>query len=240
MNTIIPEWQDHSGSLNSQTSRLVVTIDGPAGVGKSTVAKRLAAHLGYTYLDTGALYRGIAWKVNARNVDATDLNQVAALLETTTLALHSGEDILSVHVDSQDVTHEIRNLAVSQLASTVAAHPPVREWLLSIQRDFADKGGVVAEGRDMGTNVFPHAQVKFFLDADPEVRINRRYHELQEGDQDKNRDNVQREMAIRDARDRSREVAPLFPAADAMMIDSSNLSIDQVLAKMTEVVAAHL
>ncbi|MGB0910798.1 MAG: (d)CMP kinase [Nitrospirales bacterium] len=239
MSTIIPKWQVHEESLEALDSQLVVTIDGPAGVGKSTLAKRLAAHLGYTYLDTGALYRGIAWKVKARNVDPTNLSQVEELLTKTTLGLTTGDHTLSVYVDKQDVTHELRSLAVSQLASTIAAHPPVRAWLLAIQRDFADKGGIVAEGRDMGTKVFPHAQVKFFLEADPDVRINRRYQELQEDDRGKNWDEVQREMAIRDERDRSREVAPLFPAADAIIIDTSNLSIDQVLTQMTEVVAAH-
>ncbi len=238
MSTIIPKWQESEGSLEAQDSQLVVTIDGPAGVGKSTLAKRLAAHLGYTYLDTGALYRGIAWKVRASNVDPTNSSQVEALLTKTILGLTTGDQKLSVHVDKQDVTHELRSLDVSQLASTIAAHPPVRAWLLSIQRDFADKGGVVAEGRDMGTKVFPHAQVKFVLDADPDVRISRRYQELQVDDTGKNWEDVKREIVIRDARDRSRDVAPLFPAADAIMIDTSHLSIDQVFTQMTEVVAA--
>ncbi len=227
-------------SVDTQSGQAVITIDGPSGVGKSTVAKRLASHLGYAYLDTGALYRGIAWKVSLSKIDAADSNQVAKMLKTTTLTLTAGNHELSVYVDQQDVTRELRSLEVSQLASTVAAHPPVREWLLSIQQEFGERGSVVAEGRDMGTKVFPHAHVKFFLDADQDVRISRRHGELQDADHGKNRDHVQREMAIRDARDRSREVAPLFPAADAIMIDTSNLSIDQVLTQMTEVVAARL
>ena len=240
MSTIIPKWQEGGESADTETRPLIVTIDGPAGVGKSTVAKRLATHLGYTYLDTGALYRGVAWKVKSRKIDPENTDQVEALLSTTTLELTAQNHVLCLQVDGQDVTQEIRSLAVSQIASRVAAQPHVREWLLSIQRDFAQKGGVVVEGRDMGTKVFPHADVKFFLDADPEVRISRRYHELEGADQKKNWDDVQREMAIRDERDRSREVAPLFPAADAIMIDTSNLTIDQVLERMTEVVTARL
>ncbi|GJL62482.1 MAG: cytidylate kinase [Nitrospirales bacterium] len=217
---------------------MLITIDGPAGVGKSTVAKKLAARLGYTYLDTGSLYRGVAWKVRSSQVDPADSKQVEDLLSTTKLELTVREHTLSVFVDAQDVTHELRSLEVSQLASTVAALPQVRQWLLPIQRGFANEGGIVVEGRDMGTKVFPHADVKFFLDADPDIRISRRYRELHADDQQKNWDDLRREMTTRDDRDRSRDVAPLIPAPDAMMIDTSNLSIAQVLDHLTEVISA--
>ncbi|WP_447970512.1 (d)CMP kinase [Nitrospira sp. M1] len=238
MNTIIRKWQESGQRPKPQVRRLLITIDGPAGVGKSTVAKKLAVRLGYTYLDTGALYRGVAWKVRSSNIDPGDSDQVAELLASTKLELAAREHTLSVFVDAQDVTRELRSLDVSQLASTVAALPQVRHWLLPIQRNFSADGGIVVEGRDMGTKVFPQADVKFFLDADPEIRISRRYRELQTDDQQKNLDDVRREMTIRDDRDRSREVSPLIPATDAMMIDTSNLSIDQVLDHLTEVVSA--
>ncbi|GJL53708.1 MAG: cytidylate kinase [Nitrospirales bacterium] len=238
MSTIIRKGQESRQRPESHVCRLLITIDGPAGVGKSTVAKKLAARLGYTYLDTGALYRGVAWKVRSSNIDPGNSDQVAELLSTTKLELAAHEHALSVLVDAQDVTHELRSLDVSQLASTVAALPQVRHWLLPIQRNFATEGGIVVEGRDMGTKVFPEADVKFFLDADPEIRFSRRYRELQTDDQRKNLDDVRREMTLRDDRDRSRDVSPLIPATDAMMIDTSNLSIDQVLDHLTEVVSA--
>ncbi len=238
MSTIIRKWQESGRSPGPKLRQLIIAIDGPAGVGKSTLSKRLATHLGYTYLDTGSLYRGIAWKVKVSKIDPQDLDQVKALLATTKLALTSRHHTLCVLVDDQDVTSELRSLAVSQLASTVAAYSCVRDWLLPIQREFASAGNVVVEGRDMGTKVFPRADVKFFLDADPDVRLHRRYQELQNDDEGKSWDDVRREMAIRDERDRSREAAPLIPATDAIMLDTSNLSIDQVLDRMIEVISA--
>ena len=240
MSTIIRKCQESGESLSEGARQLVVTIDGPAGVGKSTLAKKLASQLGYTYLDTGALYRAVAWKAQSLAIDLGDRGQVHELLASTSIELSPSDGRLSVMVDGETVTNEIRSLAVGQLASQVAVLPEVREWLLPIQREFAQAGGIVVEGRDMGTTVFPDAEVKFFLDAEPDVRISRRYRELQESDRKKNWTDVQQEIASRDSRDRSRTVAPLFPAADAMMIDTSNLSIDQVLDRMTEVVATRL
>ncbi|MCA9472273.1 MAG: (d)CMP kinase [Nitrospirales bacterium] len=240
MSTIIRKCQEHGESLKGDVRQLVVTIDGPAGVGKSTLAKKLATQLGYTYLDTGALYRAVAWKAQSQAVDLKDHEQVGELLAATSLKLSTCEGSLSVLVDGEIVTNEIRSLAVGQLASKVAALPEVRAWLLPIQREFAHARGIVVEGRDMGTTVFPDAEVKFFLDADLDVRISRRYRELQDQDRNKNWADVQEEIASRDRRDRSRSVAPLFPATDAMMIDTSNLSIDQVLDRMTAVVATRL
>ncbi len=219
---------------------MIVTIDGPAGVGKSTTAKRLAAQLGYAYLDTGALYRAVAWKVKVVGVDPSSVGEIEALLSTTTLQLTSHDQILSILVDSQEVGQELRSLAIGQLASFLAAIPGVRDWLLPIQRDFGTKGGVVAEGRDMGTRVFPYADVKFFLDADLDIRTSRRHQEIAREEKGQNWTEVRQNIADRDARDRSRPVAPLVPAPDAMVIDTSTLSVDEVVDRMLKVIATRL
>jgi cytidylate kinase len=219
---------------------LIVTIDGPAGVGKSTTAKRLAERFGYAYLDTGALYRAVAWKVKTAGVDPSSVGEVETLLSTTTLQLISHNQILSIFVDSEEVGQELRSLAIGQFASSLAAIPLVRDWLLPIQRDFGGKGGVVAEGRDMGTRVFPYADVKFFLDADLDIRTSRRHQEIEKEENGQNWTVVRQSIADRDARDRSRTVAPLIPASDAMVIDTSNLSVDEVVDRMGKVIATRL
>ena len=219
---------------------MIVTIDGPAGVGKSTTAKRIAAQLGYAYLDTGALYRAVAWKVKTAGVDPSSVDEIEALLSSTTLQLISHDQILSVFVDSQEVGQELRSLAIGALASSLAAIPVVRDWLLPIQRDFGAKGGAVAEGRDMGTRVFPYADVKFFLDADLDIRTSRRHQEIEKEEKSQNWTEVRQNIADRDARDRSRTVAPLVPASDAMVIDTSTLSVDQVVDRMLKVIATRL
>ena len=240
MNTIIPTRRKEEKRIAVQNRRLVVTIDGPAGAGKSTTAKCLASRLGYSHLDSGALYRAVAWKVNAVNVNPANLNQVDEFLSTTTLQLTSHNQVVSVLVDSQDVTQELRTLAISQLASSVAAIPRVRDWLLPIQREFGMSGGIVAEGRDMGTRVFPDADIKFFLDAKLDVRSSRKHREIQQKRKGESWDEVRQAIVDRDGRDSSRGVAPLFPAPDAVIIDTSELSVDQVVNRMVEVVEPRL
>ena len=219
---------------------MIVTIDGPAGVGKSTTAKRLAARLGYAYLDTGALYRAVAWKVNAAGVDPSKIGDIEALLSQTTLRLETQNGILSIFVDSEEVGPVLRSLAIGQLASSLAAIPLVRDWLLPIQRNFGAKGGVIAEGRDMGTRVFPYADVKFFLDADLDIRTSRRHQEIDKEENGQNWKEVRQNIADRDTRDRSRTVAPLVPASDAMVIDTSTFSVDEVVDRMLTVIATRL
>jgi CMP/dCMP kinase len=191
---------------------VIIAIDGPAGVGKSTVAKRLAARLGYLYLDTGALYRAVAWKVLQSKIAPADAERVAHLLGHTTLHMQFHNGAMQVFVDGQDVTAFLRTPEVSVSASIVSAIPAVREWLLPVQREIGRHGSVVAEGRDVGTKVFPSAPLKFFLDADASVRA--------------------------DSRDRSRAVAPLVPAADARHIDTSALNVDEVVEHMMAAVSA--
>ena len=205
------------------------------------MAKCLAARLGYVYLDTGALYRAIAWKVQQEQVDATSLRQIQSLLARTVLRLMPGKKGLSIWVDGQAIDQEvIRTPAISQLASCVAALQPVRDWLLPVQREIGGEVGVVAEGRDMGTRVFPSADVKFFLDADLEVRANRRQQEMVQQGQEIHLKTVREDMAVRDDRDRTRTVDPLRPAPEAIMIDTSQRSVEEVVGHMMEIIADRL
>lgn len=219
---------------------LIIAIDGPAGVGKSTVARRLARQLGYLYLDTGALYRAIAWKVRDMGVSPDDHRAIAALLPQTNLQMACGPEQSHVLLDGRDITGELRTPAVTALASVVSALPAVREWLLPVQRQIGAEGCVVAEGRDIGTRVFPEADVKFFLEADAEVRATRRHRELVAAGHSVQFDQTKRDMTGRDDRDRSRTVAPLIPAPDAERIDTSSMPAEAVVEHMLAVITARL
>ncbi len=202
------------------------------------MAKCLATRLGYVYLDTGALYRAIAWKVQQEHLDPNNLAYIQALLARTNLRLVLSGDVLSIWVDGQAINQEvIRTPEISQLASCIAAIQSVRDWLLPIQRKVVGEIGIIAEGRDMGTRVFPSADVKFFLDAELEIRANRRQREL--GQQGKVIDlkTVRNDMAVRDDRDRTRMVDPLRPAPEAIMIDTSRQSVEEVVGHMMQFIA---
>jgi CMP/dCMP kinase len=216
---------------------MVIAIDGPAGVGKSTVAKLLATRLGYLYLDTGALYRAVAWKTLQSRIHPADHAQVGTLLPATSIHMRFHQGAMQVLVDGFDVTGQLRTPEVTAAASMVSAIPAVREWLLPIQRQIGQGGSVVAEGRDIGTKVFPAASFKFFLDADADVRVARRHQELVAAGRGGSIETTSQDLSARDQRDRTRSVDPLVPAMDARFIDTSALSPDQVVGKMIAIVS---
>lgn len=220
------------------TKRYVVTVDGPAGSGKSTVSRLLARRLGYVYLDTGALYRALALKVSRSGLAADDRAGIAALCAETGIALDGHEGETRILLDGRDVTGLIRTPEISMLASTVSALPEVRQRLLDVQREAARSGGVVAEGRDMGTVVFPGADVKFFLTAGPEERGRRRWLELKQQGHEVSLDEVLQDVVLRDRQDTERELAPLRPPDDGILVDSTGKGIEDVVEEMLGAVEA--
>ncbi len=219
----------------------MITIDGPAGVGKSTVSKCLAGRLHYGYLDTGALYRTLAWKVQQEQLEPSNLSHIESLLSRTSLQLIADQNGFSIKIDGQSVIEkELRTPVISQLASSIAVLPIVREWLLPVQQAVGIAGGVVAEGRDMGTRVFPNADVKFFLEADVNVRARRRQQELAGKGQPVHLEKVRDEMVMRDTRDRTRALDPLRPASEAIMIETSQQSIEDIVSHMMGMIADRL
>ena len=207
---------------------MIIAIDGPSGAGKSTLAKRLARELGFTYMDTGALYRALALKVLRQGVDLADDARMAALLGSTAIDLREERGKLLVLMDGQDVAGDIRTPEVSQMASKASALKSVRARLLELQRDLGKRGSVVAEGRDIGTVVFPAAEVKIFLDASVGERARRRNQELCADGSAVQLAETLREMEERDRRDSERDLAPLCQAADAVRVDSSAVDAEQV------------
>ena len=219
-------------SRRDEGGRLIIAIDGPSGAGKSTLAKRLAKELGFIYVDTGAMYRALALKVLREGVDLADDASMARLIGSTTIDLRHVDGALQVLLDGADVAAEIRTPQVSQMASKASALGVVRARLLELQRDMARRGSIVAEGRDIGTVVFPQAEVKIFLQASAAERARRRFAELQGAGQSVDLAETLREIEERDKRDSERDLAPLLQADDALMIDSSSFDADQVTAQV--------
>jgi len=211
--------------------RLLITIDGPAGAGKTTVSRTLAERLDYTYVDTGALYRGVALAAFQAGVGPADDSGLKKLCAGLDLQFHRSLQGNRLMAGGQDISDDIRTPEISMLASAISARPVVRECLLGVQRALGRKKGAVFEGRDMGTVVFPDADVKFYLDAAADIRAERRYAELK-SDPGVTREAVARAMRRRDSNDSMRAVAPLRPAPDAIRIDSSKLGVEEVVNLM--------
>ena len=224
-------------------SRPIVAIDGPAGAGKSTVARRVADALGYVLVDTGALYRTVALSAARAGVAMSDATNVAAIADRLVrehAIVFERDPARGVRVllAGEDVSDAIRTPEVGMGASTVSAHPPVRAALLDLQRQAGASGGVVLEGRDIGTVVFPDAELKFFLTARPEIRAQRRFEELRARGENVTLESTLADVQRRDAQDTTRATAPLKCADDAVQIDSSNMSVDEAVASMVERVRA--
>ncbi len=221
------------------TRKLVIAIDGPAGSGKSTIAARVAKKLGYINLESGAMYRALALKALEQQVSLEDPEALRTLANDTVIQLEPQPDGNRVLLDGRDVSQRIRQSDVTLAASRVSIHPPVREIMVSRQREMGTGGGVVMEGRDIGTAVFPNADVKVFLDADARVRAERRVaqngtHTPEEAAR------IIEDLVARDQRDRTRAVSPLVPAADAVIIDSTNLAIDDVVESVEHLAGQRL
>jgi len=211
--------------------KLVVAIDGPAGAGKSTVAKLAAKELGYTYIDTGAMYRAVAWKTLQQKADVTDA-LILDVVRDIDVRLAYANGVTQVFVDGQDITGEIRTPEVSHIVSQVAALGPVREKMVDLQRRMATEGGVLMDGRDIATHVLPNADVKIFLTASIEERAQRRWKEMKEKGYDMSLEELQKDIAARDKADSEREISPLVQADDATLLDTTGLSIDGVVARI--------
>ncbi|NOY69397.1 MAG: (d)CMP kinase [Deltaproteobacteria bacterium] len=210
---------------------MLITIDGPAGAGKTTVSRSLADRLGYTYVDTGALYRGVAHAALARGIESDDDKRLKSLMEILDLRFKLLGSEPRLFLNGVDITDGIRTPEITMMASAVSARPVVRNALFDLQRRLGDKKAAVFEGRDMGTVVFPDADVKFFLFADIRSRAKRRYEEIK-GKGDHTLEQVEADMRVRDENDSTRSVAPLVAADDAVRIDSTALGIDEVIDEM--------
>ena len=214
-----------------------IAIDGPGGAGKSTIAKRLAKELGFYYVDTGAIYRTVAYFLDLLGISPKDVDGVERYIDELTVEIEYDEDGLQhMIMNGMDVSEDIRTPEISLKASDVSAHAVVRDMLLDMQRDVAKKHNVIMDGRDIGTVVLPRAQVKIFLTASAEVRARRRYEELQAKGKKDSYEQVLKELEKRDNQDTHREIAPLKRAKDAIVVDTSQLDIDGVVAAIRQIV----
>lgn len=209
--------------------RAVITIDGPAGAGKTSIAKIVSRKLGYDYIDTGAMYRAISWKAFRKKINLKDREELINMVKDTRIELMKRAGMARVHLNGKDVTHKIRSKRVTEGASVLATIPEVREEMVKIQRILGSSGGIVVEGRDIGTIVFPEADYKFYLDASIKERALRRYRELKAKGEKGELAELEKAIRSRDKRDRTRGVAPLKIAPDAVVINSTDMSKKEVV-----------
>ncbi len=221
--------------LKKTSTTQIITIDGPAGAGKTTISKLLSQTIGCVYVDTGALYRGVAYEIDRQKIDWENDGILSEFLNSLDLNFGTKDKELVLMSSGKDITGYIRTPHISMLASVTSARPQIRAALLDIQKNIAATQDAVFEGRDMGTVVFPDAAHKFFLSADLAIRAQRRYDEMDENS--KGIDHVKKQMATRDDNDSQRQSAPLKPALDAIKIDSTHLTINQVVEKMISVIS---
>lgn len=220
----------------TDNQKLIIAIDGPAGAGKSTIAARLARKLDYVNLESGAMYRALALKAIRNDISFDDEPALLALAQNSQIRLEPTREGNRVFLDGMDVSQRIREQDVTNGASRVSVHPTVRRWMVERQRELGKGGGVIMEGRDIGTKVFPNAEVKIFLDAQPQVRQERRILQRTEKGAKTEAQRLAAELQERDLRDRTRAASPLVPAEDAVIIDSSHMSIDEVVERAEQLV----
>lgn len=232
--------KDKVGQEPARRERPVIAIDGPAGAGKSTLAAHLARKFGFLNLETGAMYRALALKAIENDLPFEDEAVLMDLAEYTRIALEPQAEGNRVILDGVDVSRRVRDADVTEAASKVSVHPALRAWMVTQQRKLGEEGGVVMEGRDIGTAVFPDAEVKIFLDAAPEVRGSRRYRQRAPEQVKVTEESVLRDLRERDARDRNRAESPLRPAPDAVILDSTAMSLEEVLRAAEEIVRSHV
>ncbi len=223
----------------SPERKIIVAIDGPSGAGKSTIARHLAQHFGLLNLETGAMYRAFGLKALRAGLSLDESTALENLSAETSIRLEPGDEHNRVLLDGEDVTDLLRNQTVTDAASRVSVFPPIRAWMVRLQQQLGEDGGVVMEGRDIGTVVFPHADVKIFLDAAPEVRGLRRFDQLGPSPAVQPEE-VIRDLRARDARDRNRADSPLKPAPDAILLDSTNITLEEAVAAAEGIVSSKL
>ena len=220
---------------------LIIAIDGPAAVGKSTMGKLIARELGYTYIDTGAIYRAITWKVLKNNININNEEMIYSMVLNTYITIErankkSLNDYYHIFVDGEDVTEEIRNPMIDQNVSQIARLPKIREQLIYLQRELAEKGNIVMEGRDIGSVILPKADIKLYFTASEEERIKRRYKELIDKGYSVDYEEVKKQIVQRDEIDSKRKYAPLIKAKDAILIDSTEKSIEEVKDEILKII----
>jgi len=230
----------HEASVTNDDDAPVITIDGPSGAGKGAVSARCASILGFSLLDSGAVYRSVAVAALKRGIDAGDIPSLLRLCSDLDLEFVPGQNGISVHLDGISVDEQLRRESVSVMSSKIAVQPDVRAALLALQRSYRQQPGLVADGRDMGTIVFPNAAVKIFLDASVKERATRRFKQLKEKGESVIFSRLFQDLEERDRRDRERAVAPTVPASDAILVDSTQLSLDDVVDRILDIVRSAL